>query len=70
MKIKNRLIITVLVAFPLAVALFMVIEGVLYKMVTGHSLLGIDPACGAMMIAVSGFTIPFAIILRSHPLRK
>ncbi len=62
MKVKNDLTNWVLLAFPLAVAIFMVIEGVVWDIITGHSLLGIPPTVGAMLMVVSMFAIPFAIL--------
>lgn len=62
MKIKNDLTNWILLVFPLIVATFMVTEGVIWKLVTGHSMLGIDPAVGAMIMVVSMLTIPFAIL--------
>jgi len=54
----NKLLLT----FPVVVALFLVIEGVFWRMITGHGLFGISASVGVMLMVVSLFTIPFAIL--------
>ena len=62
MKVRKDAISLLLFSFPLTVAVLMIIEGVLWKLVTGHSLFGVDPALGAMAMVISMLTIPVAIV--------
>ena len=63
MTTRNRVLQTALFCIPVVVALIFVIGDVLLELITGKPLFGIDAATGAMLIIVSGLTVPIGILL-------
>ena len=61
-KNPNDLTNKLLLTFPMVVGSLMVTEGVFWDMVTGHSLFNIPASTGLMLMVISCFAIPFAIL--------